>query len=63
MARPACGVILGVFRFAFLRTYVFISDQGVKAGGSGGEGCMYLSPFRSQGSCVGSFLLCFACPP
>ena len=44
-----------VFRFVFIGGYAFISNWG---------GCyIFLSPSGSQGLCIGSFLLCFACLP
>ena len=58
MARPACGVISGGFWFCTPRDLCF---HFFGSGGSGG--CIVSSPGGVPASRVGSFLLCFACPP
>ena len=58
MARPACGVISGGFWFCTLRDLCFHFF-----GSGGGGGCIVSSPGGVPASCVGLFLLCFACPP
>ena len=53
-----------VFRFAFLGSYIFISDQTVKTKSNRNRNCIFFPfPWESQGSHVGSFLLCFTYPP
>ena len=51
-----------VFCFAFLRSYIFISDQKVKAISNGNRNCIYSFLWESQGSHIGSFVLCFTYP-
>ena len=48
-----------VFCFAFLRSYIFVSDQKVKAKSNRSRNCIFSSPWESQGSQIGSFFLCF----
>ena len=48
-----------VFCFAFLRSYIFISDQKVKAKSNRNRNCIFSPPWESQGSHIGSFLLSF----
>ena len=51
-----------VFCFAFLGSYIFISDQKVTAQSNRNRNCIFSFPWESQGSHIGSFLLCFTYP-
>ena len=44
------------FCFAFLRSYIFISDQKVKAKNNRNRNCIFSSTWESQASHIGSFL-------
>ena len=46
-----------VFCFAFLGSYIFLSDQKVKAKSNKNRDCIFSFPWESQGSHTGSFLL------
>ena len=52
-----------VFCFAFLGSYIFIFYQKVKAKSNRNRNCIFSSPWESQGSHTGSFLLCFTYLP
>ena len=51
-----------VFCFAFIGSYMFISDEKVKAKNNRNRNCIFSFPWESQGSQIGSFLLCFTYP-
>ena len=50
------------FCFAILGSYIFISDQNVKVKCNRNRNCIFSFPWKSQGSLIGSFLLCFTYP-
>ena len=52
----------GFFCFAFLKSYIFIADQKVKAKSNRNRNCIFSFPWESQGWHIGSFLLCFTYP-
>ena len=51
-----------VFCFTFLESYIFISDQNVKAKSNKNRNCIFSFPWESEGTHIGSFLLCFTYP-
>ena len=60
---PTCNIISNGFCFAFLGSYIFISDQKVKAKSNRNRNCIFSSPWESQRSHIGSFLLYSTYPP
>ena len=63
VTRPTCNTMSNGFYFAILGSYIFISDQKVKAKNNRNRNCIFSFPWTSQGSHIGSFLLCFTYPP
>ena len=51
------------FCFAFLGSYIFVSDKKVKAKSNRNRNCIISFHWESRGSHIGSFLLCFRYPP
>ena len=57
VTRSPCKIISTGLCFAFLRNYIFNSDQNVNAKSNRNRDCIFSFPWESKGSQVGLFLL------